>query len=189
MNLTNGNIIYGRAGIASVITYTINGTKLGTGTSDQVLVNGQLSTINKAIYSASSKVTDIHTITLVNTSNSEVSGIVLFLNGTEPINQIIGELSLLGGSTAILTKTGWNIINNDSPVITPSSNPTRITNIDTSIPNITYIGKAEIGTLDSEPSWQIRLIDETTSTTTILYADGTDGFIKVWNNRLTYTYS
>ena len=53
---------------------------------------------------------------------------------------------------------------------------------------ITYIGKALPGTEISAANWQIRKIDETADLT-ISYADGTNTFSKVWDDRLTYSYS
>lgn len=191
MYLTTGNSIQGLAGTASTITYTLNGSELGSTGVSQILVSGQLSATNNTLFTAIEKVTEIKTITLVNTSASSVSGIILSLNGGLPTNQIIGELVIPANGTAIYSNETWSVLSPQGlqVIAVTSSNVYYITKIDTSTPNLTYIGKAEISTLDSEPAWQIRLIDETTPITTILYADGTDGFINVWDDRLTYTYS
>lgn len=49
----------------------------------------------------------------------------------------------------------------------------------------TYIGKATPGTASSANSWQIMKLtnDE------VLFANGSDLFNNVWDNRLSYTYS
>jgi hypothetical protein len=51
--------------------------------------------------------------------------------------------------------------------------------------NLTYIGKAEPGTPLSSSLWQIITI----TPTGVLSADGTDEFIKIWNDRASYSYS
>jgi hypothetical protein len=48
-----------------------------------------------------------------------------------------------------------------------------------------YIGQAQIGTLETEEGWQILKI----GTNGVSYADSTDEFIKVWEDRDTYTYT
>lgn len=54
-----------------------------------------------------------------------------------------------------------------------------------------YVGKAQIGTAKSAAAWQIQKItwDESGNPTDFQWADGTDGFTKVWNSRTDYTYS
>ena len=57
--------------------------------------------------------------------------------------------------------------------------------------NIIYKGEAEPGTLTSASAWRIKKIefigaDEDVETT---FADGNGDFDKIWNNRLSYTYS
>ena len=55
---------------------------------------------------------------------------------------------------------------------------------------IIYQGEAVVGTLNSASTWRIRLItlavDGDVSTT---WAEGNSNYNKVWNDRLTYTYS
>lgn len=48
-----------------------------------------------------------------------------------------------------------------------------------------YIGAAQIGTAENAAGWQIFK----SNSTGLSYADGTDAFEKVWNDRATYTYS
>jgi hypothetical protein len=56
--------------------------------------------------------------------------------------------------------------------------------------NMEYIGTAQIGTSESEEGWQIKKLVRTGgSLTAIRWADGTDEFTKVWDDRETYSYS
>lgn len=64
-----------------------------------------------------------------------------------------------------------------------------IIQIDETTPNITYLGKAKLNSLDNQSVWQIRLIDSTTPITTIKYADGVQTFTKIWDDRAIYSYS
>lgn len=57
--------------------------------------------------------------------------------------------------------------------------------------NPIYIGLADIGAATSDAVWQIRKIDYDVNNDpiSVIWADGTDRFEKVWDNRTTYTYS
>ncbi len=56
--------------------------------------------------------------------------------------------------------------------------------------DLTYIGKAEPGTLTSDPLWQISRIDESAlPDVTILWADGNSNYDNVWTGRLGLSYS
>lgn len=59
---------------------------------------------------------------------------------------------------------------------------------DSSTANVTYIGKAAIGTATSAASWQIFKLDES-SGLSITWADGDANFNNIWNNRTGLTYS
>ena len=53
-----------------------------------------------------------------------------------------------------------------------------------------YVGEAPIGVPTSEASWRIyRLYLSGTNSVTKAWADGSDLYNKIWNNRVTYTYS
>lgn len=54
--------------------------------------------------------------------------------------------------------------------------------------NITYIGKALLGSLTSNSVWQIQKIDDT-SGTVITWADGSNAFNQIWDDRENLTYS
>jgi hypothetical protein len=55
--------------------------------------------------------------------------------------------------------------------------------------NQTYIGEALPGSSLASAVWRIKLITETGQDIEIEWADGVSSFTKVWDDRLTYTYS
>lgn len=57
--------------------------------------------------------------------------------------------------------------------------------------NLQYLGKAQIGSATSASEWQIQKFtyDGSDNLTDIQWADATDDFTKVWDDRATYTYS
>lgn len=57
--------------------------------------------------------------------------------------------------------------------------------------NPVYIGKATTGTATTAASWSIKKItyDANNNPITIKFANGTDSFDKVWDDRATYSYS
>lgn len=59
--------------------------------------------------------------------------------------------------------------------------------VDTASATITYVGEAAPGSATSGAVWRIKRID-TTSGVSIRWADGVDGFSKIWDNRAAYTY-
>ena len=59
---------------------------------------------------------------------------------------------------------------------------------DTSTANVTYIGKAKIGSATDGAVWQIQKLDET-SGLIITWADGNDGYDNIWDNRVSLSYS
>jgi len=54
--------------------------------------------------------------------------------------------------------------------------------------NTTYVGKTQLGGTTGASVWQIMRIVESSGTTTIRFADATDAFTKVWDDRTTYVY-
>ena len=52
-----------------------------------------------------------------------------------------------------------------------------------------YIGMAQPGTDESKPQWQIRQVTDTGDSTTILFANGNDNFLNVWDDRASLSYS
>lgn len=59
---------------------------------------------------------------------------------------------------------------------------------DTSSANTVYVGLAPVGSLGSDPVWQIKKI-YTSSGMIITWADGDAEFNNNWDNRLSLTYS
>jgi hypothetical protein len=59
---------------------------------------------------------------------------------------------------------------------------------ETTTPDITYIGYAEIGSLEAGAFWRIKIIDETSSVVAIKFADGDQNYDNVWLNRTSLTY-
>lgn len=56
--------------------------------------------------------------------------------------------------------------------------------------DVTYVGKATIGTAEDAALWQIKKIDETTGISKILWADGDTNYDNIWDNRaITIVYS
>ena len=53
----------------------------------------------------------------------------------------------------------------------------------------TYVGEAQPGTGTAEAKWRIKRIEEVGHDYNILWAEGTADFTKIWDNRLTFTYS
>lgn len=60
--------------------------------------------------------------------------------------------------------------------------------VDEASATVTYIGRCAPGTATSENKWQIQKID-TTSGTSITFADGNDEFDNVWDDRASLSYS
>jgi len=57
--------------------------------------------------------------------------------------------------------------------------------------NAIYVGRAQPGTANSAASWQIYKMtyDGSNNMTALNWAQGSDNFEFVWNDRTTYTYS
>lgn len=53
---------------------------------------------------------------------------------------------------------------------------------------VTYVGEADPGTATSAASWRVKKID-TTSGTTVTWADGNASFDNIYDNRASLTYS
>lgn len=66
---------------------------------------------------------------------------------------------------------------------------TKIDEAQTTPTNITYVGRAKIGMTASDTGWKILRIERSGTETTISYAEGSQSFNKVWDDREAYTYS
>jgi len=63
-----------------------------------------------------------------------------------------------------------------------------IANVDYSNPNGIYFGEAVPGSLTSDQVWRIRMVTISGMSVTVLWANGTNSFDKIWDNRGQYSY-
>lgn len=63
------------------------------------------------------------------------------------------------------------------------------TRLDEASASVTYVGNANVGSLDADPVWQIKKITESGSITKIEFAEGEQTFDKVWDDRAALSYS
>jgi hypothetical protein len=63
-----------------------------------------------------------------------------------------------------------------------------ITLADTASSDFIYIGTAALGALKSQAVWRIQRVDLRTSLIEILFADSTEDFTNVWDNRVGLVY-
>lgn len=75
----------------------------------------------------------------------------------------------------------------DTPVVAEEDEVYDI-EVDTSVPNTTYVGQALPGTPAASPAWRIKRITETSGGSSVDWADGAAAFIHSWNDHLTLTY-
>lgn len=81
------------------------------------------------------------------------------------------------------------IWNGSSWVRSQGSTPSYTTRLDDfTTTNVTYVGKAPIGSAVGSAVWQIQKIDETTGMV-ITWADGDSSFNNIWDNRAGLTYA
>jgi hypothetical protein len=69
-----------------------------------------------------------------------------------------------------------------------NANQETITLVDTSSSSYIYIGSALPSSLSSESKWRIQRVDLTTSEIKILYANESQEFTNVWDNRVGLIY-
>lgn len=55
--------------------------------------------------------------------------------------------------------------------------------------SVSYVGRAVPGSVTNAPVWQIQRITQTEVSTAVEYANGSDAFNKVWDNRASLAYS
>lgn len=72
---------------------------------------------------------------------------------------------------------------------TSGTTPTYTTRLDEASATVTYVGNANVGSLDADAAWQIKRITESGTVTKIEFADGEQTFDKVWTNRAALSYS
>lgn len=65
-----------------------------------------------------------------------------------------------------------------------------IAKVDYSNPNLIYVGEAVPGTNPSDQLWRIRQVSVNAilQSVSVFWANGTNSFDKIWNNRVMYTY-
>jgi hypothetical protein len=85
--------------------------------------------------------------------------------------------------------TGINVLSYDADGSPISASYTIRMEFD-GLSNIIYLGKAQVGTLDSEPLWQIRKFGYIgTNLSSILFAGGSQSFTNIWDNRASLVYN
>ncbi len=126
--LAPSGTIYGSAGTASAVTYTIFGTTVSTSapyiTTPGVLAQGQLPTsTGSALYTGTSTVnTYITSIELVNASGSSVSSVTLYVNGTTAAYEILAPMTMAANTSAIMsTAAGWQFHDVNGDLLTTSA--------------------------------------------------------------------
>jgi hypothetical protein len=75
----------------------------------------------------------------------------------------------------------------DAPVIAEEDEVYDI-EVDTSVTNTTYVGQAVPGTPAAAAAWRIKRITETSTGSSVDWADGAAAFIHSWDDHLTLTY-
>lgn len=79
-------------------------------------------------------------------------------------------------------------LSNNALLTTPANQAVRI-KIDSVDTNVSYVGKASVGTATSSASWQISKLDETGGELVMTWADGDDNFDNIYDNRESLSYS
>ena len=147
-----------------------------------------------------------------NSQSNTLSGIVIdnihLVSGrVTDSNAAITINSSTSGSKVDVTKVGGNTIDTntgnasagtqrvvlatDQPAIDVNASvesATYTTRIDEASATVTYIGDAAIGSSTASALWRIKKID-TTSGTSITFADGNGNFDNIWDNRASLSYS
>lgn len=67
--------------------------------------------------------------------------------------------------------------------------PVELVYIDEVNGNLTYIGRAKMGSTGAQAVWQIRRLLKTGTATKIEYTDGNRRFDNIWDDRATLSYS
>ena len=106
-------------------------------------------------------------------------------------NEISFEFDFSNGETLVTNKVALptpqvvsqSIINAGGDV---AQNYT--TEVDTTDPDVTYVGEAAIGSITSSPVWRIQKVEKVGTIISVTFADSNDGFDNVWDDRLSLTY-
>ena len=123
ITLSETNTIQGVAASASVISYMITGCELnGTTETYKILAQGQLPNSAGVLYEAPASTTAFaKNITLVNTSAADVTGIILYVNGSTSPYQIIPSSVIVANGKAVFDGTGWKFYDADGALLVANS--------------------------------------------------------------------
>lgn len=143
ITLETGGTLRAKAGTAAAITYTLHGDEITTTDAFKTLTQGQLASSTGTIYTApGSTSTLIKQIHLGNTTASQVTGVVFYVNGTAAANQITGTLTIPANGTAVYANGVWTTYNADGyPIGSVSS---------IAAANVTYAGGPSIVAVNVE---------------------------------------
>jgi len=97
-----------------------------------------------------------------------------------PAEGTVIDMAEHGRSGGLSTKQGFKYVGDIKEAIRVAEKSTDS--------NITYVGKAAIGSATDAARWQIMSIDET-SGTVVTFADGDDNYDNIWDSREELSYS
>lgn len=79
-----------------------------------------------------------------------------------------------------------NTVEGRETVITVIEEPTRIDEVSSTL---TYLGFADLGSVDGDAVWKIKRLEQSGNVTTITFADGNRLHDNVWSDRASLNYS
>lgn len=123
ITLTQTNTIQGIAGTGTAITYFIDGAEMISNVQNyKILAQGQLPTSVGVLYTVPSSTNAfIKNITLVNTTSTDVTGVILYINGSTAAYQIIPSSIIVANGKAIFDGTGWKYYDADGALLIANS--------------------------------------------------------------------
>lgn len=105
-----GSTIQGVAGTGTAITYSIFGTEISSGnieTYKRLGSTGQLPTSTGTLYTAPATApADVASITLTNTTGSDVTGVKIFIGGSAASNQLTGSITVPANGSCVVGDSG-----------------------------------------------------------------------------------
>ena len=121
-------------------------------------------------------------------TNSGESGASTSDNQVEMIAQLdelITATENSGGNISIIADKATAILDELQSDISDKRLTVRLDQVSD---NLFYVGKALIGSVDSDSTWQIVRYTQTGTILKSEYANGSEAFNRVWNDRATLTY-
>lgn len=120
ITLNAADTLQGKAGTASVITYTLMGDAVSAGAdSFKVLAQGQLAAATAVVYTVpGSTQALVKQIQLANTSGVDVAGVTFYVNGTAATNQITGTIAIPANGTAVYANGVWQVYSSTGALLT-----------------------------------------------------------------------